>query len=75
MIPLFTSKFFILTEPADLGINEVIILKVVDLPAPLGPNNPKIYPLSTPNELFFIATKPLSYLKKKKYLFKNNNKF
>ena len=34
---------------------EVIILKVVDFPAPLGPNNPKIYPTSTPNDVPLTA--------------------
>lgn len=61
MIFCFTTVPFKDTVPLVLGNNEVIILKVVLLPAPLGPNNPKIYPDSTPNELFFMAKNPLSY--------------
>jgi hypothetical protein len=44
-----------------LGIAAVSILKVVDLPAPLGPNNPKVYSLSIRKELSLIATYPFGY--------------
>ena len=35
-----------------------MILKEVDLPAPLGPNNPNIYPSATEKVLFLMATLP-----------------
>jgi len=37
------------TYPAVLGIFAVMMLNVVDLPAPFGPSNPNIYPFSTLN--------------------------
>jgi hypothetical protein len=40
---------------------DVIILKVVDLPAPFGPSNPKTVPSSTPKDVPFTARKPLLY--------------
>ena len=49
---------FNLTLPEVLGKSEVKILKVVDLPAPFGPNKPNISPESTPNEFSLIATVP-----------------
>ena len=55
MIPLSTSILFNFTLPSVLGIAEVMILKVVDFPDPLGPNNPKISPFLTPKLLFLIA--------------------
>jgi len=36
----------------------VIILNVVDFPAPFGPSNPKIEPFSTPNVVPFTAWNP-----------------
>ena len=39
----------------------VKILKVVDLPAPFGPNRPKVYPFSMTKELSLIAIKSLGY--------------
>jgi hypothetical protein len=44
-----------LTVPEDFGKAAVEILKVVDFPAPFGPNKPKIYPFFTEKELFLIA--------------------
>lgn len=45
-----------------MGFNlQVIILNVVDFPAPFGPNSPKIYPESTPNDVPFKAENPLAY--------------
>lgn len=41
--------------PVDGLSFEVIMLKVVDFPAPLGPNNPKIYPTSIPNDVPLTA--------------------
>lgn len=61
MIPLSTSVFFSYTDPLVLGIREVKMLKVVDFPAPLGPNNPKISPYFTPKLLFLTAVNPLGY--------------
>jgi len=52
-----------------LGIRDVKILKVVDLPAPLGPNNPKISPSFTDNDVFFKAKYPLSYFLKRFLVF------
>ena len=37
------------------------MLKVVDFPDPLGPNNPNISPFFTPKLLFLIAVNPLGY--------------
>jgi hypothetical protein len=42
MIPLFTYVLKSCTLPDVFGRAAVIILKVVDLPAPLGPKRPKI---------------------------------
>ena len=47
MIPLFTYVLNNCTLPEVFGRAAVIILKVVDLPAPLGPNRPNISPLLT----------------------------
>lgn len=52
---LSISTSLILTLPEDLEINEVNILKVVDLPAPFGPNKPKISFYPTPNVISFTA--------------------
>jgi len=60
-MPLSTSVFLILIDPSDLGIKLVKILKVVDFPAPFGPNNPKISPFLTPKVVPFIAWYPFSY--------------
>lgn len=38
------------------------MLKVLDLPAPFGPNNPKIEPSFTPNEFPHTAYKPFEYV-------------
>jgi hypothetical protein len=59
MIPLSIGLFRILTYPDVFDKAAVTILKVVDFPAPFGPNNPKIYPLSTEKLLFLIAINPL----------------
>ena len=43
--------------PPDAGKSPQSILKVVDLPAPLGPSNPKISPFLTVKEVLSTATK------------------
>jgi len=52
---LLTSWFFKVHEPEVFGIKAVIMLKVVDLPAPLGPKRPRILFLATPKETPWIA--------------------
>ena len=56
IIPLLTYYPRILTEPEVLGSAAVDILKVVDLPAPLGPSKPNIYWFPTEKLLSLIAT-------------------
>jgi hypothetical protein len=48
--------------PDVLEIFAVITLKVVDFPAPFGPNNPNIYPFSVPKVVPFTAWNPFSYI-------------
>lgn len=52
MMPLSTSIPLIFSDPYVLGISDVRIPNVVDLPAPLGPSNPKISPLSIQKLVF-----------------------
>ena len=41
----------------DVGLSSVVsILMVVDLPAPLGPRNPNVWPCETENETPFTAS-------------------
>lgn len=54
---LSISTSLILTFPDDLVINEVKMLKVVDLPAPFGPSKPKISFCPTPNVISLTAKK------------------
>ena len=53
--------WFIRMSPEDFWMNPVKMLKAVDLPAPLGPNIPKICYFSTPKEIPFRAYGPLMY--------------
>lgn len=62
LFPLSTSMLLMITLPLDFGINEVSILNIVDLPAPLGPNKPNIDYYYTPNDTSLIAIHPSSYL-------------
>ncbi len=58
MMPLLTFSLKSFTDPDVLGRAAVTMLKVVDLPAPLGPSNPKISPLRTLKEFSVMALKP-----------------
>lgn len=58
MMPLLTSSLKILTLPEDLARAAVAMLKVVDLPAPLGPSSPNIYLGLTVKELLRTAKYP-----------------
>lgn len=49
------------TLPDVLPINDVKILNVVDLPAPFGPNNPKISFLFTPKVISLTANRFVLY--------------
>lgn len=51
--------FKINASPSDNGCSIASMLKVDDLPAPLGPNNPRIWPCFTPKELPQTASNPL----------------
>src|SRR4051812_5939216 len=46
----------IFTTPASAGIKPVTIFMVVDLPAPLGPKKPMIWPLSASKETLSKAS-------------------
>jgi len=47
------------TEPELFWMRDVMMLKVVDLPAPFGPSRPMTSPLFTPKLLFWIAVNGL----------------
>lgn len=51
----------IFTVPEVFGKAAVTMLNVVDLPAPLGPSKPKIYPFLTEKLLSLMAIYPFPY--------------